>query len=148
MIILLVRRQNKICIWKDVYLHLVIMMETQQLLMGVISIFNIWSWRRCNITNNLLWYSTSTKINNKLTKDLNILRTHINKKKNFTVFDFHRKCGLSHRKPWNVKWKKEKEKKNKRPNNQRQDLPILSFPIHSSHYYWYFKLSETHRKQF
>ena len=56
------------------------------------------------------------------------------------MFDFHRKCGLSHRKPWNVKWKKEKEKKNKRPNNQRQDLPILRFLIHISHCYRSFKL--------
>ena len=27
------------------------------------------------------------------------------------MFDYHRKCGLSHSKPWNVKLKKEKEKK-------------------------------------
>ena len=57
------------------------------------------------------------------------------------MFDYHRKCGLSQYKPWNVKWKKKKKKKkkNKRPNNQSQDLPILSFLIHISHCYRSFK---------
>ena len=45
------------------------------------------------------------------------------------------------------KIKKTKEKKkNKRPNNQRQDLPILSFPIHISHYYRNIKLGRLQAK--
>ena len=42
--------------------------------------------------------------------------------------------------PQTLKFKMKKKKKNKIPNNQRQDLPILSFLIHISHCYRGFKL--------
>ena len=42
--------------------------------------------------------------------------------------------------PQTLKCKMKKKKKNKIPNNQRQDLPILSFLIHISHCYRGFKL--------
>ena len=41
---------------------------------------------------------------------------------------------------------KKKKKKNKRPINQRQDLPILSSSIHISNYYRSFKLDDLQAK--